>query len=312
MADVLAEVLGVDRVGLDDSFCDFGGTSLQAISVCVRLEKIIGRTVEPADILEHDVLADVVALLPCGPGAAVAERPLDAALVHEVVARHTRAAPESIALVHQDASFDYATLHAAAGGYAARLAEHGVVPGGIVPLLLPRSPELVAVQLAVLRLGASYTSLDPRWPVARLSEVLGVPGDPPVVGNATRRKTGRITAKLVDRARRLSETVSDDVCCPSASPFWRGGSPATGTAATPAARRGTDGNEGVGEGAHGRGGVAAGSRRDRRVVGVGEQIDVFDVPPQPARTSRPSRTVARRHAAARTRPCNSPGTAAGP
>ncbi|MFH8668130.1 amino acid adenylation domain-containing protein [Streptomyces anulatus] len=181
VADVVAEVLGVDRVGLDDSFYDFGGTSLQAISVCVRLEKIIGRTVEPADILEHDVLADMVALLSGGPGAAVAEPPLDAALVHEAVARHARAAPESIALVHRDASFDYATLHAAAGGYATRLAEHGVVPGSIVPLLLPRSPELVAVQLAVLRLGASYTSLDPRWPVARLSEVLGVLGDPPVV-----------------------------------------------------------------------------------------------------------------------------------
>ncbi|MGW5925601.1 phosphopantetheine-binding protein [Streptomyces anulatus] len=151
-ADVVAEVLGVDRVGLDDSFYDFGGTSLQAINECVRLEKIIGRTVEPADILEHDVLDDMVALLSGGPGAAVAEPPLDATLVHEAVARHARAVPESIALVHRDASFDHATLHAAAGGYAARLAEHGVVPGSIVPLLLPRSSELVAVQQAVLRL----------------------------------------------------------------------------------------------------------------------------------------------------------------
>ncbi|CAM5277152.1 phosphopantetheine-binding protein [Streptomyces badius] len=67
VADVVAEVLGVDRVGLDDSFYDFGGTSLQAISVCVRLEKATGRTVEPADVLEHDILADLVALLSDGP-----------------------------------------------------------------------------------------------------------------------------------------------------------------------------------------------------------------------------------------------------
>lgn len=110
----------------------------------------------------------------------MAEPPLDAALVHEAVARHARTAPGAMALIHRDARVDYATLHAAAGGYAARLAEHGVVPGSIVPLLLPRSPELVAVQLAVLRLGAAYTSLDARWPVPRLREVLGMLGDPPV------------------------------------------------------------------------------------------------------------------------------------
>ncbi|MEU8850079.1 acyl carrier protein [Streptomyces sp. NPDC048564] len=68
VAAVVAEVLGVDRVGLDDSFYDFGGTSLQAISLCVRLEKVTGRPVVPVDVLEHDVLADLVALLSDGPG----------------------------------------------------------------------------------------------------------------------------------------------------------------------------------------------------------------------------------------------------
>ncbi|MFB6878978.1 phosphopantetheine-binding protein [Streptomyces sp. NPDC056323] len=68
MAAVVAEVLGVDRVGLDDSFYDFGGTSLQAISVCIRLEKLTGRTIEPVAVLEHDVLADLVALASGGPG----------------------------------------------------------------------------------------------------------------------------------------------------------------------------------------------------------------------------------------------------
>lgn len=35
-----------------------------------------------------------------------------------------------------------------------------------------------------------------------------------MVENTTRRKTVRITAKLVGRVRQLSETVPDDVCCP--------------------------------------------------------------------------------------------------
>lgn len=68
VAAVVAEVLGVDRVGLDDSFYDFGGTSLQAISLCVRLEKLTGRTIEPVDVMEHDVLTDLIGLLSDGSG----------------------------------------------------------------------------------------------------------------------------------------------------------------------------------------------------------------------------------------------------
>ncbi len=111
----------------------------------------------------------------------MAESPLDASLVHHAVARHARAIPDAVALVHRDTRIDYATLHAAAGQYAAELAEHGVGPGGIVPLMLPRSPELVAVQLAVLRLGAAYTSLDVRWPTPRLRQVLGMLANPTVL-----------------------------------------------------------------------------------------------------------------------------------
>ncbi|MFD6231618.1 acyl carrier protein [Streptomyces sp. NPDC060232] len=67
VASVVAGVLGVDRVGMDDSFYDFGGTSLQAISLCVRLEKATGRAIEPVDVLEYDVLCDLVLLLSQAP-----------------------------------------------------------------------------------------------------------------------------------------------------------------------------------------------------------------------------------------------------
>ncbi|MFP1624891.1 phosphopantetheine-binding protein [Streptomyces sp. 5K101] len=63
VAALTADVLGVDRVGLDDSFYDFGGTSLQAMRLCVRLQKETGHAPTPVDILEHDVLADLVELL---------------------------------------------------------------------------------------------------------------------------------------------------------------------------------------------------------------------------------------------------------
>lgn len=58
VAKIQAEVLGVDRIGRKDSFYDFGGTSLQAIRICARVEKETGYRVMPAWIFTHDVLAD--------------------------------------------------------------------------------------------------------------------------------------------------------------------------------------------------------------------------------------------------------------
>ncbi|MFP1624892.1 amino acid adenylation domain-containing protein [Streptomyces sp. 5K101] len=112
-------------------------------------------------------------------------RPLSGAtgspLVHEAVSRHATATPAATALVHRGRRIDFRTLDSAAGSYAAALDAHGVRRGHIVPLLLPRSPELVAVQLAVLKRGAAYASLDPRWPAPRLRDVLGTLGGPPVL-----------------------------------------------------------------------------------------------------------------------------------
>ncbi|MDH6199286.1 amino acid adenylation domain-containing protein/thioester reductase-like protein [Mycobacterium frederiksbergense] len=45
VAEVFAEVLGLDRVGLDDDFFALGGDSLIAIRVCARLQSALGRGV---------------------------------------------------------------------------------------------------------------------------------------------------------------------------------------------------------------------------------------------------------------------------
>lgn len=58
IAHIQAEILGVDRVGRADSFYDFGGTSLQAIRICARIEREIGSRALPAWLFETDVLAD--------------------------------------------------------------------------------------------------------------------------------------------------------------------------------------------------------------------------------------------------------------
>jgi len=92
--------------------------------------------------------------------------------IHVSVRLHAAAAPDSIALVHGDQRISYGQLDAAACLYAAELVERGVKPGTVVPLVLPRSPQLVALQLAVLKCGAAYATVDLRWPASRQADIL--------------------------------------------------------------------------------------------------------------------------------------------
>jgi acyl carrier protein len=63
IARITADVLGIERISREDSFYDFGGTSLQAMRVCARLEKESGHRVTPAVLFDHDVVADLAAWL---------------------------------------------------------------------------------------------------------------------------------------------------------------------------------------------------------------------------------------------------------
>lgn len=58
VAAIIADVLGVDRIGRLDSFYDYGGTSLQAIRICTRIEGKLGIKATPLWLFENDVLKD--------------------------------------------------------------------------------------------------------------------------------------------------------------------------------------------------------------------------------------------------------------
>lgn len=93
-------------------------------------------------------------------------------LIHRAVACHAASRPDATALLCDGHQISYGTLDAAANAYAAELAARGVRAGDVIPMLVPRSPQLVALQLAVLKCGASYAGLDPRWPADRLAAIL--------------------------------------------------------------------------------------------------------------------------------------------
>jgi acyl carrier protein len=58
VAAVWAQLLNVEKVGLNDNFFDLGGHSLLALSVLSRLQLSLGLTVEPAVLFQHPVLGD--------------------------------------------------------------------------------------------------------------------------------------------------------------------------------------------------------------------------------------------------------------
>nr|AUO14859.1 non-ribosomal peptide synthase [Amycolatopsis sp.] len=88
--------------------------------------------------------------------------------------------PDRVALHHRGRDTTYRELAELADAYAAELQARGVERGSIVPVLLPRSPELFATLLAVLECGAAYAALDLRWPAARLTELIEHLGGPVV------------------------------------------------------------------------------------------------------------------------------------
>jgi hypothetical protein len=60
IAAILAEVLGVDRYGRSDNFYDFGGTSLEGIRACAKIERETRRQAIPIWLFESDDLAEFV------------------------------------------------------------------------------------------------------------------------------------------------------------------------------------------------------------------------------------------------------------
>jgi amino acid adenylation domain-containing protein len=93
-------------------------------------------------------------------------------LIHVAVADHAARHPDAVALIWGDREISYGMLETAANGYAADLSDRGVGPGHIVPFLMDRSPEMVALQLGVLKAGAAYANLDANWPLERQLAIL--------------------------------------------------------------------------------------------------------------------------------------------
>ena len=98
-------------------------------------------------------------------------------LRHEVLADLFEATaarqPDQVALSFGDRSLRYGELDAWADAAAHRLiADHGVRPGMIVGLWMPRGIELLVLQLAIAKTGAAWLPLDSQTPPERVAACL--------------------------------------------------------------------------------------------------------------------------------------------
>ncbi|MFJ3523302.1 amino acid adenylation domain-containing protein [Pseudomonas sp. NPDC090203] len=95
-----------------------------------------------------------------------------------------KAQPNTTALQHETQRVDFAEVDARANRLAQYLREAGVAAESRVGVLLERSVEFVVGLLAIVKAGAAYVPLDPKWPAERQAFVLADSGARWVVSDA--------------------------------------------------------------------------------------------------------------------------------
>ncbi|MFE0151466.1 amino acid adenylation domain-containing protein [Nonomuraea sp. NPDC059007] len=87
--------------------------------------------------------------------------------VAEAFAAVVRRDPDAVAVRHAGTHLTYGELDRRSDALAARLRERGAGPEKLVALCLPRTADLVVAVFAVLKSGAAYLPIDPRYPLQR-------------------------------------------------------------------------------------------------------------------------------------------------
>ncbi|MDC0766870.1 amino acid adenylation domain-containing protein [Streptomyces sp. HD] len=100
------------------------------------------------------------------------EHPLPHLTVRDLFEDQAAQTPDAPAVLHDDTILTFAELDARADRLAAALTARGTGPESVVAVALPRSPDLVAALLAVLKAGAACMPIDPGYPPDRIALML--------------------------------------------------------------------------------------------------------------------------------------------
>ncbi|MDN3546955.1 non-ribosomal peptide synthetase [Mucilaginibacter aquaedulcis] len=92
--------------------------------------------------------------------------------VSEAFAAHASIQPDTTALLFDGENYSYGEINSRANKLADYLLSTGLKTGELVALCMDRSPEMVICLLAILKSGAAYLPLDPKFPAERLHYML--------------------------------------------------------------------------------------------------------------------------------------------
>jgi len=92
--------------------------------------------------------------------------------IHHLFEDQVDKSPDAIAVIEGEETFTFLELNAIADRFACQLVDAGVKHGDFVAMLLERSVELIATQIAALKVGAAYVPLDSKAPVDRQAFIL--------------------------------------------------------------------------------------------------------------------------------------------
>ncbi len=95
-----------------------------------------------------------------------------ATTIHALVEEQAARTPGAVAIVHQGRAWSYAELNRRANRIAHSLRQRGVERESLAGISMNRGPEMVAAILGILKAGAAYVPLDPRYPPARLATMI--------------------------------------------------------------------------------------------------------------------------------------------
>lgn len=94
-------------------------------------------------------------------------------LLHSSLPRRARSRPAQPAVIAGQRRLTYAELLRHAERVAGELRGHGVRPGDLAAIVLPKGWEQVAAVFGVLNAGAAYVPIDPTWPPDRIAYLIG-------------------------------------------------------------------------------------------------------------------------------------------
>jgi len=93
-------------------------------------------------------------------------------LIHKIFEAQVEHSPNSVAVEFEGLQLSYAELNERANRLAHYLIGLGVKPGGMTPICMERSPEMVVGLLGILKAGGTYVPLDPTYPRERIRFIL--------------------------------------------------------------------------------------------------------------------------------------------